>query len=253
LADYPLDPSRDFDASIAEISRRVSISITTRRNLERALSEIDQAARAALLDRCGDELRDFDPSGPLKFADFVVWAFRKLLIAEWLELDHSPPLNILDIGMGSGSFAMVARSMGHRVVGTDVPDPWYDELCEIAGARRVIAPVESGRPYRIEGCPFDLITIMQPTFHRSRKGGNVRQYWSINEWAAFLTDVTAMLSSRGRIFLVMPLDKLDDGDRRYSQVLAWAQSRGATLDRPFPQSPVSYVCFTHPTAETFRI
>jgi hypothetical protein len=153
--------------------------------------------------------------------------------------------------MGSGNFAMVAQSMGHRVVGADVENPWYTELCELMRAKRIVAPVTREMPYRPIHRRFDLITIMMPAFHRKRVNGR-RQYWSVEDWRLFLLGlVKNLLNPSGAIFILMTLDRDDEGNVSYSPLVEWARERGAKLDRTLNYGPVRHILFDNVTDEAF--
>ncbi|MBV9527569.1 methyltransferase domain-containing protein [Sphingomonas sp.] len=245
------DAFASFPERIAQLQAVLPMEERTRANLERSLTGIDAQERERFLATHGERLQDLATFGPAKYADFTYWAHRSALVAEWLDLDRSPPLDILDIGMGSGSFAMVVQSMGHRVTGTDVADEWYDELCRLAGVRRVVAPVERGADYRPVEDRFDLITIMLPVFHRRRVDGR-REYWAVEDWRRFLAGLQRdLLKPGGAIFILMPLDKNDEGEESYSPVLAWAEARGATLGRTHPSQPIAHILWRPVEAETF--
>lgn len=254
MTDAPLkrhDALCSFSERVEQLERRGPMDERTRTNLVRALESIDPAKREAFLDRHRDKLADIETLAAIKYADIGYWALRNVMIAQWLDLDNSPPLEILDIGMGSGNFAMVAQSMGHRAIGTDVFDVWYAELCDLTGVERIIAPVRRDEPYvPVEG-KFDLITIMLPAFHRRTVGGK-RQYWSIEDWRQFLLGlVQNLLKPNGAIFILMPLNKDDEGNLSYSPLVEWARERGARLDRTTPKGPVRHVLFKPATEETF--
>jgi SAM-dependent methyltransferase len=223
----------------------------TRGNLIRAVDSLDVGAREALIRKYRGRLENLDPLNSLKYSDFAYWARRNVLIAEWLDLDNSHPLDILDIGAGPGNFGMVAQSMGHRVVGTDVADDWYDELCKVTGATRVVAPVVRGERYKPVNARFDLITIMLPVFHRKRIAGK-REYWSVEDWRLFLLNlVQDLLQPNGRIFILMPLDKDEAGNLSYSPLIEWARQRGAQVETTFPNKPVRHILFPRATETTF--
>jgi SAM-dependent methyltransferase len=227
------------------------MSERTRANLVRALDSIDPAEREAFLDKNRNRLEDIETLAAVKYADFGYWAQRNVLLAEWLDLDRSPPLDILDIGTGSGNFGMVVTSMGHRAMGTDVADEWYDELCKLTKVERIVAPVMRGERYVPVDRRFDLITIMLPAFHKKSVAGT-REHWSIEDWRRFLLGlVNDLLKPNGRIFILMPLDKDDDGQLSYSPFVRWSYERGARLDRSNPRGPIRHVEFNPATAETF--
>jgi SAM-dependent methyltransferase len=222
-----------------------------RTNLERALASVDPEARAAFIEKHRDKLEDIETLAAVKYADLGYWALRNVLLAEWLDLDRSPPLDVLDIGTGSGNFCMVVQSMGHRALGTDVADEWYDELCKVTGVERLVAPVVRGERYAPVDRRFDLITIMLPAFHRKRVNGK-REYWSVEDWRQFLLGlVQDLLNPGGRIFILLPLDKDDEGKLSYSPLVEWARERGARLDRTYPRGPVRHILFAPATEETF--
>jgi hypothetical protein len=236
---------------IEQIACQNPMSDRTKANLERALRTIDPEKRAAFLARHADRLAQMETVASVKYADLGYWAYRNVLIAEWLDLDRSAPIDILDIGTGSGNFLMVAQSMGHRGLGTDVSDAWYDELLDLTGVERVIAPVERGKRYKPTDNRFDLVTIMLPTFHRKKVAGS-RQYWSIEEWRVFLLGLTNdLLKSGGAIFILMQFDKDDEGRLSYSPLMEWARRRGAILGRLSEKDYVRLILFDPASTKTF--
>lgn len=240
-----------FDERLEQLQRRTRMDERTRANLARALQSIDPAKREAFIDRHRAKLADVETLASAKYADIAYWAHRNVLLAQWLDLDSKPPLDILDIGMGSGNFSMVAQSMGHRSVGTDVFDAWYAELCELMGVERIIAPVKRGEPYRPVDRKFDLITMMLPAFHKKSVSGG-RDHWSVEEWRLFLLGlVRDLLKPGGSIFILMPLDKDGKGGLSYSPLVEWSRERGARLDRTFPKGPVRHILFDPATEATF--
>ncbi|RVQ66532.1 class I SAM-dependent methyltransferase [Croceicoccus ponticola] len=251
LSDWTFDPLRPLADGVALLNAQTPLTDRSRRNLEQALATIESQEREAFLQRHRDRFAAFDPFGPVKYADFPFWVHHQVEVAQRLDLDRVTALDILDIGMGPGNFVMVANSMGHRAVGTDVADPWYDELCALAGSERVIAPVEAGVPYRPIDRRFDLITIMLPVFHR-RSIKRKRHYWPVEHWRQFLHGLAIdMLKPGGRIFILMPLDKADDGTLSYSPLLAWSQARGARLINTRDGEPIRHILFENVDAAQF--
>jgi len=240
-----------FSERIEQLDRSGSMSERTRANLVRALDSIDDEERAAFLEKYSGQLDDIETLAPIKYADFGYWALRNVQLAEWLDLDRSPPLDILDIATGSGNFGMVAQSMGHRFLGTDVANDWYAELCALTRVERLVAPVTRRERYKPVDRRFDLITTMLPAFHRRLVDGK-REYWSVEDWRLFLLGlVNDLLKPNGRIFILMPLDKDDDGKLSYSPFVRWAYERGARLDRTNASGPLRHIEFNPATAETF--
>ncbi|MBV9529341.1 class I SAM-dependent methyltransferase [Sphingomonas sp.] len=246
------DALAPFEERITQLNAISPMSPRSLANLRRALASIDPDERERFIAENRERLADVRTQGPAKYADFAYWADRSVAIAEWLDLDHAPPMDILDVGMGSGSFAMVAQSMGHRVLGTDVANPWYGQLCRLAGVERLVAPVERGQTYRPVDRRFDLITIMLPVFHRKPNAGRRPIYWTVEDWRSLLEGMQRdLLKSGGSIFILMPLEQNDDGTQSYSPLVEWAGRRGARLDRRSPGEPISRILFSGVTAETF--
>ncbi len=245
------DPLCSFPERVEQLEAAKPMSDRTRANLVRALDSINPAERESFLEKHRDKLQDIETLASVKYADFGYWAHRNVILAEWLDLDRSPPLDILDIGAGSGNFGMVAQSMGHRVIGTDVADDWYDELCKLTKVTRLVAPVVRGERYKPVDQRFDLVTIMLPAFHRKRVKGK-REYWSVEDWRLFLLGlVQDLLKPNGSIFILMPLDKDDEGNLSYSPLVEWSRERGARLDRTFKKGPVRHILFNPATEATF--
>ena len=240
-----------FEERVQQLEQRTKMDERTRSNLVRALNSIDRGKRQAFIDRHREKLADIETLASAKYADIGYWAHRNVLLAQWLDLDSKQPLEILDIGMGSGNFSMVAQSMGHSSVGTDVYDAWYAELCDLMGVERVIAPVARDEPYRPVDRKFDLITMMLPAFHK-KTVNRKREHWSIEDWRLFLLGlVKDLLKPGGAIFILMPLDKGPNGELSYSPLVEWSRERGARLDRTFPKGPVRHILFDPATEATF--
>ena len=245
------DPFCPFPERISRMDRARPMGDRTRANLERALNSVSTAQLEAFLNKYHEELQDIETLAAIKYADLAYWAQRNVQLAEWLDLDRSPPLDVLDIATGSGNFGMVLQSMGHRFLGTDVDDPWYEELCQLTGVERKVAPVVRGEPYRPVDRRFDLITTTLPAFHRKTVRGK-REYWSVEDWRVFLLGlVNDLLKPGGRIFILMPLDKDDEGRLSYSPFVRWAYDRGARLDRSTPSGPLRHIEFNPATPATF--
>lgn len=251
------DPRKKHDAlcsfpeRLAQMERTQPFPERTRANLVRALATVNNEQRNAFIDKHRDELQDIETLAQAKYADLAYWAVRNVQIAQWLDLDHSPPLDILDIAAGSGNFGMVVQSMGHRYLGTDIANDWYEELCKLTDVERLVAPVVRGEAYKPIDRRFDLITTLLPAFHRKLVDGK-RVYWSVEDWRLFLEGlVRDMLKPNGRIFVLMPLDKDDDARLSYSPFVRWAYERGARLDRTTPKGPLRHIEFNPATLETF--
>jgi hypothetical protein len=226
------------------------MSESTRAHVLRALQMIDLQERDAILEKYREKFNS-GTFGFGKYADFVYWAVRNVRRAEWLGLDASPPVDILDIGMGGGNFGMVCQSMGHRFVGTDVRNPFYTELCQLAGVQRIEAPVRRGEAYRPIDKRFDLVTIMVPNFHRREVNGTL-EYWPVEDWQFLLRGLAEdLLKNKGRIYIEMASDRQEDGTPTLSPLVHWSAGRAARMERLPSGGYNGQILFDPATADTF--
>ena len=93
--------------------------------------------------------------------------------------------------------------------------------------------------------------MMMPAFHRKRVKGQ-RQYWSVEDWRILLLGlVENLLKPGGAIFILMTLDKDDQGNVGYSPLIEWARERGARLGRTKEDGPIRHILFDPATTGTF--
>ena len=176
--------------------------------------------------RSTDERRDHK----LKYADLELWLRRAWKEATRLDLERSPPVDVLDIGMGPGYFLYFCRKLGHRVTGLDRPGfyPFWQCLRQWLGIHRVIEhtikpkqklPPELGR--------FDLVTAFRAQFNFNL---NEKRLWNLDEWAFFLDDLKRHLNPGGRVFL--GLNPSGPNKEFYTPELReFFLSRGAAVER----------------------
>jgi SAM-dependent methyltransferase len=181
--------------------------------------------------RSTDERRDHK----LKYADLELWLRRAWKEATRLDLERSPPVDVLDIGMGPGYFLYFCRKLGHRVTGLDRPGfyPFWQGLRQWLGIHRVIEhtikpkqklPPELGR--------FDLVTAFRAQFNFNL---NEKRLWNLDEWAFFLDDLRDnVLKPGGRLALKLAKQehKGDGGLKRSDDSLtSFMTDRGAIQDQ----------------------
>jgi cyclopropane fatty-acyl-phospholipid synthase-like methyltransferase len=157
-----------------------------------------------------------------------------------LGLDQSSGLRILDIGCGFGYFMYAARQFGHRPIGLDQDDPYFNEVTGLLGLRKVLHTIAPYQPLpEIPDGPFDLITAFATCFDRAGEEGQ----WGPKEWAFFVRDLTRFMApscllhikfnqyvgtAHPRSFECRPVP--DD-------LLEYFQSMGATFDKRAMQIP----------------
>lgn len=151
--------------------------------------------------------------------------------ARKLGLDASPPLDILDIGTGSGHFVVACRGMGHRCTGLDmVGSPLPNQFARWCLGLRdtVIFTIRPKVPLPAIG-RFDLITSFRSQFQFI----DANRSWTLDEWSFFLDDVLGLLRDGGRFVLKMPTNKnIDSGITRHSpELMGLFRSYGATVGK----------------------
>ena len=85
-----------------------------------------------------------------------------------LGLDKSPPLDILDIGIGPGYFLYVCQQLGHRCVGIDRPGdyPFWQAVRQWLGVRNVVEhTIEPHKLLPKTLGTFDLVTAFRAQFN----------------------------------------------------------------------------------------
>ena len=162
-----------------------------------------------------------------KYADVEHWLEINLPRVRELQLDRSPPKQILDLGCGAGFFLFLAKQFGHHGVGVDVDlYPLSNELIELFGLERVTHRIRAFQPLPDLGRQFDLITAFSSAFGRSE---DESRGWTVEEWKFFLDDLDRHRAAGGEILLEINSGK----DKRYyrTEVREFFLERGARVGR----------------------
>jgi len=142
-----------------------------------------------------------DEEYKLKYSDLDHWLASSWKEVKRLGLDRSPPLDILDLGLGPGYLLFVCQQLGHRGVGLDVPggSTFKQALRKLLGIHRFVEiAVMPKTPLPALG-RFDLVTAYRCQFNYNP---SERSLWDIDEWAFFLDDLRDnILKPRGRFVL----------------------------------------------------
>jgi SAM-dependent methyltransferase len=152
-----------------------------------------------------------------KYLEVDKWFSRMWVDVEDNGLQHSQPLDILDIGTGPGFFPLMCRELGHNCIGLDKPGqtPFYKYLRTAAGTTAIehrISPFGKLPPLPSK---FDLVTAIRSAFNVLHRESRL---WNLEEWSFFLDDLRDnVLKPEGRFFLRMnkkyPYDGLSYGSR----------------------------------------
>src|SRR5204862_5810352 len=161
-----------------------------------------------------------------KYANVEHWLKINLPRVRDLELDRSPPKNILDLGCGAGFFLFLAKQFGHQCLGLDVGDFLLsNELIELFGLERVTGRIRAFQPLPDFRCKFDSITAFSAAFNRSE---DESRGWNPEEWNFFLDDADRYLRLDGQILIEINSGK----EKRYfpAEVRDFLLKRGARVD-----------------------
>ena len=125
----------------------------------------------------------------LSYADVELWLARSWKAARRLGLDKSPPLDVLEIGIGPGYFLYVCQQLGHRCVGIDCPGdyPFWKALRQWLGVRNVVEhTIEPHKLLPKTLGTFDLVTAFRAQFNFNTEA---KRLWTLDEWSFFLDDL----------------------------------------------------------------
>lgn len=171
----------------------------------------------------------------LKYSDLDHWLASSWKEAKRLGLDRSPPLEILDLGLGPGYFPFVCQQLGHRCVGLDVPggSTFKQALRRWLGIHRVVESSILPKTPLPELGRFDLVTAYRCQFNYNP---TERRLWNLDEWNFFLNDLRDNVLKPGGRF-VLKLTKQEGkgraGLRRDNPLLVnFLAERGARESRP---------------------
>lgn len=224
-------PLADLDERTAEVAPIYATNAARREVLRRALAAIDRRRWEEIKAKYADELTNYDEIGVFKYADLPFWLAHKVKLAFEFGLDRMPPSTILDIGMGAGHFGAIAQAMGHRVVGTDIYEPLYEDLSALFGVDRRIVPVVSMEPMPSLGERFDMVALIWQVFDRRRvrtPQGRRWEFWTLEEWLFLLRDLADNhVRPGGSIYLQINQQPREQGECFDPELMAWAEARGA--------------------------
>jgi SAM-dependent methyltransferase len=166
----------------------------------------------------------------LKYADLNMHMERAWKEAKRLGLDQSPPLDVLDIGLGAGYFLHVCQRLGHRVVGLDRPGfPFWQRVREWLGVDRVVEHTIGPNTPLPEMGRFDLVTAYACPFNYVR---GEKRLWSLWEWSFFFDHLrNDVLKPNGRLALKLRKRYADGLEPQLDEARSFTElcrDRGAT-------------------------
>ncbi len=180
-----------------------------------------------------------------KYFDTAWWIWHKTSYAERFDLDRRAPISILDIGVGAGHFAFIAQALGHKVIGIDLADPAFDEMCAMLGVDKRVVAVERGQPLPPLGLfdivpaiwlMFDALDVDEPGngrwWKKDVKPTDRIRYWDVSDWRFFFTDLRRQLYPGATVFLELNPHYQADGSLGFDEsFVELCVSNGAILEK----------------------
>ena len=162
-----------------------------------------------------------------KYLDLDEWMSTNTKRIRDAMLRPAPPRKrVLDIGCGTGYFLHIARTLGHDVLGMDIPGhKLFDEVCGLLQLPRCLHTIKPWQKLPELGAPFDLVSAHMTCFNRYEDG----RRWGPDEWAFFLDDLQTRLTPTGVIH--MDLNAEQDGSHMAPALRQFFIDRGAKVDR----------------------
>lgn len=224
------EPLHDIRGRSEEIARGLPNDLE-REIFWKTVDRIDLEAAEKLQEKWAPAFSEFDRTGPYKYADLPFWIAHKVRMAIQIGVHKSAPLQILDIGMGAGHFGAVCQALGHKVVGTDIVEPIYDDICELLKVERRIEPSARRKPLPDMGRKFDLVTIIWQVFHIMEYLPNGdRVHWTPEDWGFLFDDLIANhLKADGRIYVQLNPNISAEGEAFDAALVSWCEARGARV------------------------
>lgn len=207
---------------LTHTTRRLFAWHQCRRAHRQAIAEVDLQALEKLTHKWNAHTETLHPPKYLRHQEWLPKNIRRALDAGLLP--PIPKQKILDLGCGPCWFIHVARTLGHEVVGMDVPgQPLYTEMAALLNFKPVMHLIRAFQPLPPKLQNYDLITAHMTCFNRHGK----HRPWGPAEWSFFLDDLFSRLTGGGRILL--ELNPLSDGRPMPEGVHALFKSHGATI------------------------
>lgn len=159
-----------------------------------------------MADRLLAKVSPRSPKDARKFLHLDAWLDAIIGRVFLLKIHNSKPLNILDLGTGTGLFPLVCQVCGHAASGLDLPaelmrSPEREVFTLMPTALEVNVKRFAIRAFTaLEGIGMqDLITSFLINFNNHHRSDE----WGRAEWEYFVSDLRTHLNPGGRIVLMM--------------------------------------------------
>jgi hypothetical protein len=202
-----VEPLADFETRCASI--RASLTGRHLAIYDETIKRVSPEAVLRFQTSHRERLANFPPESLEKYGDIPRFIADQTRTAVLFDLDQRQGLHILDIGSGGGFFLAIAETLGHKAIGIDIDEPFYADLCSVMGVDRRVYPVKPQQRLPNFGTRFNLITITLQKFdHLATHPDGSRDYWSIDDWSFFLSDLKVrQAKDDGTIYLELNTEK----------------------------------------------
>lgn len=184
----------------------------------RAMHSVDWQRIEAIREKHAVALANYNPGSKLKYLDVPFWTWLRLNEIKNIGLDQAEPLRILDLGCGCAHFALLVQALGHTYVGTDIDEPFYEDMCRAFNINRVPHRISRQEALPDFGGPFDLVTAFDISFNYVKAvrdehafEGVSWLYFSAQDWTNLLADLCSQMNLCGRIYFIPNTQRRDDG------------------------------------------
>jgi hypothetical protein len=227
-----VEPLADFSKRVGEFEQLLEANPRALAIFRKAISQVRPDEVAALQEKYHADLVDFDQNGQFKYADLPYWINHKLTRAIELDLDRRDKLSILDIGTGAGHFPLICKALGHDVIGIDIDEPLYIDICNLFGIERQYSPVKRRVRLPDFGRKFDVVTAFWISFDSMYFANRERIWWGTDDWAFLLQDlIDRQLNFPAQIRFELNKQKYEDIGLAFDlHFLEWMFRKGATVD-----------------------
>ena len=209
---------------------------------ERVCATLDGVKFAALQEKYRSELVEFDTVGHLKYFDLPYWIWHKTDLAVALDIDVNQPGTILDLGVGAGHFPAICQAYGNKVVGLDIENIVYDDLCQFLRVERINQRIVARQPLGGLDLKFNLVTAIWISFDsKGVDAQNRRTYWDNHDWKFFFDDLKTHARKNFKIYLELNQQIFHDGTSGFDEHFVHAcVASGATLETPLGTRKITF-------------
>jgi SAM-dependent methyltransferase len=143
-----------------------------------------------------------------KYLDLSFWIERKIITTNTLIDDlciNNKSCNFFEIGPGPGHMAYMLKSLGHKVIGMDIPQQdLYNDLFELFGERKITHQIQPEQPIPKIHERIDHIFAISACFFRVGDKKSNHRLFTLEEWYFFINDLKKLkLNKNAKFYMTM--------------------------------------------------